>query len=65
MATALALLPGLDAARLSMSGPVGCSSELLFRLPLYLYRWGLGRLFGHRLVAVNHIGRVTGRRFRR
>lgn len=40
--------------------PAGVT-RLLFRLPLYLYRWG-GWLFGHRLMVVNHIGRVTGKR---
>jgi deazaflavin-dependent oxidoreductase (nitroreductase family) len=41
--------------------PTGMS-RLLFRLPLYLYRSGLEWLFGHRLMVVNHIGRVTGKR---
>jgi hypothetical protein len=41
--------------------PAGVT-RLVFRLPLYLYRWGRGWLFGHRLVVVNHIGRVTGKR---
>ncbi|MEV0085192.1 hypothetical protein [Saccharopolyspora sp. NPDC050642] len=36
-------------------------SRLLFRLPIHLYRWGLGWLFGSRLVLVNHVGRVTGK----
>jgi deazaflavin-dependent oxidoreductase (nitroreductase family) len=37
-------------------------TRLLFRLPLHIYRWGLGWLFGHRIMVVNHIGRVTGKR---
>lgn len=41
--------------------PAGLS-RLLFRLPLHLYRAGLGPMFGHRLLVVNHIGRVTGKR---
>ena len=41
--------------------PAGVT-RLLFRLPLYLYRSGLGWLFGHRLMVVNHIGRITGKR---
>ncbi len=36
--------------------------RLLFRLPLYLYRWGFGRVFGHRILVLHHIGRVTGKR---
>jgi len=31
-----------------------------FRLPVYLYRLGLGWLFGKRFVLINHTGRVTG-----
>ena len=34
----------------------------LFRAPVYLYRWGLGRLFGKRLLLLTHIGRRTGLR---
>jgi hypothetical protein len=33
--------------------------HLVVRAPIWLYRVGLGRLLGHRLV---HIGRTTGRR---
>lgn len=40
--------------------PTGLS-RLLFRLPLALYRAGFGWLFGHRLVLLNHLGRVTGK----
>ncbi|WP_049562850.1 nitroreductase family deazaflavin-dependent oxidoreductase [Nonomuraea sp. SBT364] len=35
--------------------------RLLFRLPIHLYRIGLGWLFGRRLVLINHVGRVTGK----
>ena len=34
----------------------------LFRAPVYLYRWGLGWLFGKRCLLLTHIGRRTGRR---
>jgi deazaflavin-dependent oxidoreductase (nitroreductase family) len=34
----------------------------LFRVPVYLYRWRLGWLFGHRLLLLTHIGRRTGLR---
>lgn len=34
--------------------------RLLFRLPIRLYRMGLGGLLGRRFVLINHIGRVTG-----
>ncbi|MGW0824493.1 nitroreductase family deazaflavin-dependent oxidoreductase [Streptomyces sp. NPDC002845] len=36
--------------------------RLLFRLPIHLYRMGLGWLFGRRIMLVNHIGRATGKR---
>ncbi len=32
----------------------------LFRAPVYLYRWGFGWLFGHRLLLLTHIGRRSG-----
>ncbi|SDQ55402.1 nitroreductase family deazaflavin-dependent oxidoreductase [Thermostaphylospora chromogena] len=35
--------------------------RLLWRLPIRLYRLGLGRLFGHRLMLLTHVGRVSGR----
>lgn len=41
--------------------PTGLN-RLLFRLPIRLYRMGLGWLFGGRLMLVNHVGRVTGKR---
>ena len=41
--------------------PTGLS-RLLFRLPIHLYRMDLGWLFGGRIMLVNHVGRVTGKR---
>ena len=35
--------------------------RIAFRAPMYLYRLGLGRLFGDRLLLLNHIGRVSGK----
>jgi deazaflavin-dependent oxidoreductase (nitroreductase family) len=40
--------------------PTGLS-RLLFRIPIYFYRLGLGWLFGERLMLLNHIGRVSGK----
>ena len=34
----------------------------LFRAPVYLYRWRLGCLFGHRVLLLIHTGRRTGLR---
>ena|SRR5215469_252738 len=34
----------------------------LFRGPVYLYRWHLGWLFGHRCLLLTHIGRKSGLR---
>ncbi|HLU09960.1 MAG TPA: nitroreductase family deazaflavin-dependent oxidoreductase [Oceanobacillus sp.] len=34
--------------------------RLGFRIPVYFYRFGLGWLFGERLVLINHLGRKTG-----
>lgn len=34
----------------------------LFRIPVYVYRWGLGWLFGHRLLLLTHMGRRSGLR---
>lgn len=31
-----------------------------FRFPVYLYRWGLGWMFGKRVLLLTHIGRRTG-----
>ncbi|MGH9502403.1 MAG: nitroreductase family deazaflavin-dependent oxidoreductase [Terriglobales bacterium] len=33
-----------------------------FRAPVYLYRWRLGWLFGHRCLLLTHIGRRSGLR---
>jgi deazaflavin-dependent oxidoreductase (nitroreductase family) len=33
-----------------------------FTLPLYLYRWHLGWLLGHRCLMITHVGRKTGRK---
>lgn len=34
----------------------------MFRAPIHLYRWGLGWLFGKRLLLLTHTGRRTGLR---
>jgi len=34
--------------------------QILFRIPVYFYRIGLGWLFGDRFVLINHVGRITG-----
>ena len=36
-------------------------SRAVFRAPIYLYRLGLGWLFGKRILLLNHIGRVSGK----
>ena len=36
--------------------------RLLFRAPVYLYRWHLGWLLGHRFLLLIHVGRRTGLR---
>jgi deazaflavin-dependent oxidoreductase (nitroreductase family) len=36
--------------------------RIVYRLPIRLYRMGLGWVFGHRLMLVNHVGRVSGKR---
>lgn len=36
--------------------------KLVFTLPLYLYRWHLGWLMGHRFLMLTHTGRKTGRK---
>jgi deazaflavin-dependent oxidoreductase (nitroreductase family) len=40
--------------------PSGVSRAVL-RAPIYLYRLGLGWLFGKRILMLNHIGRVSGK----
>lgn len=42
--------------------PTGLTRKML-KLPVHFYRLGLGRLFGDRLLMVNHWGRVTGKRY--
>lgn len=37
-------------------------SRLLFRSPILLFEWGLGWIFGERLLLLNHIGRKTGQK---
>ena len=44
----------------SVRPPSGVS-RTLFRAPIYLYRLGLGWLFGKRILLLNHIGRVSGK----
>ncbi|MGH3557083.1 MAG: nitroreductase family deazaflavin-dependent oxidoreductase [Mycobacterium sp.] len=39
--------------------PTGLN-RLLFRIPIYLYRAGLGWVFGQRILLLHHIGRVSG-----
>jgi deazaflavin-dependent oxidoreductase (nitroreductase family) len=34
--------------------------RLGFRIPVYFYRFGLGWLFGERMVMIDHLGRKTG-----
>jgi deazaflavin-dependent oxidoreductase (nitroreductase family) len=34
----------------------------MFHLPLYLYRWHLGWLLGHRFLMLTHLGRKSGRK---
>lgn len=40
--------------------PAGLT-RFIFRIPIHLYRFRLGRLFGSRLLLLNHIGRVSGK----
>ena len=44
----------------NLQPPAGLT-RLVFRAPIYLYRLGLGWLFGNRLMLLNHIGRVSGK----
>ena len=39
--------------------PSGCS-RMLFRLPIALYRWGVGWVLGRRFVMIQHVGRKSG-----
>ncbi|WP_068182120.1 nitroreductase family deazaflavin-dependent oxidoreductase [Mycobacterium sp. UM_CSW] len=40
--------------------PTGLT-RFLFRVPIHLYRLGLGWVFGSRLLLLNHTGRVSGK----
>lgn len=42
----------------------GVALKLAFRLPVYVYSWRLGWLFGHRLLLLTHRGRKSGREYR-
>jgi hypothetical protein len=42
--------------------PPAGSRRLVLRAPVYVYRLGLGWLFGNRLMLLNHLGRASGRR---
>jgi deazaflavin-dependent oxidoreductase (nitroreductase family) len=42
--------------------PTGAFKRIL-RVPVYLYRWQLGFLMGHRIVLLTHRGRKSGRRY--
>ena len=35
--------------------------RILFRVPVHVYREGLGWIFGKRFVLINHVGRKTGK----
>lgn len=35
--------------------------RILFRIPVYFYRIGLGWLFGKKFVLINHVGRKSGK----
>ncbi|MFI6074024.1 nitroreductase family deazaflavin-dependent oxidoreductase [Actinoplanes sp. NPDC051343] len=41
-------------------GPPTGLARVLWRLPILLYRCGLGRLLGHRVMLLTHIGRSSG-----
>jgi deazaflavin-dependent oxidoreductase (nitroreductase family) len=40
--------------------PTGLT-RLLFRVPIYFYRAGLGWIFGHRILLLRHVGRISGK----
>jgi deazaflavin-dependent oxidoreductase (nitroreductase family) len=40
--------------------PTGLS-RLLYRIPIYAYRLGIGWVFGDRLMLLNHVGRISGK----
>ena len=45
---------------LSKKPPRGCS-RTLWRMPIFLYRIGLGGLMGDRMLLLEHTGRVSGK----
>ncbi len=48
------------AAQMHQPKPPSGLSRLLFRLPIYLYKVGLGGLLGERFLLLNHRGRKSG-----
>lgn len=46
--------------RITDAGPPSGGRRVLARAPIMLYRWGLGRLLGSRLVYLRHTGRRSG-----
>lgn len=42
-------------------GPPSGVRRFLFRLPIYLYRMGLGWVLGDRLLLLHHVGRISGK----
>lgn len=46
--------------RLERKGSPRGLQRLLFRAPIGLYRIGLGFIFGHRFVMIEHVGRKSG-----
>lgn len=41
--------------------PPGGVQRLFYRMPIYVYRLGLGWVFGSRFLLLHHIGRASGR----
>jgi deazaflavin-dependent oxidoreductase (nitroreductase family) len=41
----------------------GRFARVLYKLPVYLYRYNLGWLMGRRFIVINHTGRRTGRAY--
>jgi deazaflavin-dependent oxidoreductase (nitroreductase family) len=48
-------------AKLSDTKPPRGLLRWLLRLPIWLYRFGMGRLLGERFLMLTHIGRASGR----
>ncbi len=48
------------AVRFDPAEPPNAFVRWLFRVPVYLYRAGLGFLFGRRIILLEHIGRKSG-----